>query len=103
MVINELAEIAQVSKEEGGLRSSQIEHLYITLAMRLRESKEEKSSGGIGLPEAQKLAMLYRTCPRLLGQEGRRGPLPSIERLFCPERSHMRLQEQFWHYQMEGS
>ena len=61
--------------------------------MRLRESKDDKQQGDDGLPDVQKLAMFYSTCPNLLGHEGRRGPLPSVERLFCPERSHLRFQE----------
>ena len=42
MAINELAEVVHVPQDKGGLGTSRIEHLYITLAMRLRESKADK-------------------------------------------------------------
>ena len=90
-----LEELAEVSSK--GLSERQIEHLYITLAMRLGEFDS------VGAVDPRKLAVLFQTCPYLLGRDGRRGPLPHIERLYCGSRSQLKLQEQFWHYRMEGS
>ena len=94
--MSKLEELAEVSSVENGLSEIQIEHLYITLAMRLRDCDSV-------VLNPKKLAFLYQTCPYLLGRDGRRGPLPHIERLYCASRSQLKLQEQFWHYQMEGS
>ena len=65
--------------------------------MRLREK-------GQTVPvDPSSLASLYIANPFLLGRDGRRGPLPWIENLYCPYRSHLNFQERFWHYKMEGS
>ena len=55
--------------------------------------------------DPRKLAFLYRTCPFLLASTatGRRGVIPEFDTVFSIERSHLRLQEDFWHYRMESS
>ena len=85
--MSKLEELAEVSSVENGLSEMQIEHLYITLAMRLRDCDSV-------VLNPKKLAFLYQTCPYLLGRDGRRGPLPHIERLYCASRSQLKLQEQ---------
>ena len=80
-----------------GLSEARTEHLYVTYMMR--------SKASLHLIDLSKLARLYRTCPFLLGNAatGRRGVIPEFDTVFSRERSHLRLQEDFWHYQMESS